>query len=582
MRWWLWVLLLQDPAQLPPRVSQDVVVSASTQPVPLDLLARAVFVLTREEIALLPATSVADLLRLSAAVEARSRGAFGTQTDFAVRGGGFGQVVVMVDGVRLNDSQSGHHNGDIPVAIDRIQRIEIVRGTGSSLHGADAVTGTINIITGPPATHATVAGGEYGLIRGAAATAIRRGRTSTTFDGWMTRSAGFMPDRDLLTGGVGVSTALTPHRRLAVSHLRSAFGANGFYGPSPSKEWTDQTLVAFGDRLGGAGRHLTTRASYRTHGDHFLWDIARPGFAENRHRTHAAAAAASFRTGADRNWTSVGVEGGVDWIRSNNLGDHRVQHVAALFEMQRALGRRTTIYPGLRYDAYSVFGDSWSPSVAAVVALSRSLRARGSAGHGFRVPTFTERFYRDPAHLARASLVPERAWGFDGGVDWMHGGWALGLTPFARRETDVIDWVRATPQELWRTANIRRVETNGMEASTSRSWRGGFVRVEYSWTDAAAPALDTLSKYVADYARHSATVATGSQLGRSTSVGLRADCKWKADGRSYCGADLRATRRVGAFQLLLDVTNLFDVAYQEVIGVDMPPRTVAAGVRIGK
>ena len=57
----------------------------------------------------------------------------------------------MVDGVRLNDSQSGHHNGDIPVAIDRIDRIEIVRGTGSSLFGADAVTGTINIITERPA-----------------------------------------------------------------------------------------------------------------------------------------------------------------------------------------------------------------------------------------------------------------------------------------------------------------------------------------------------------------------------------------------------------------------------------------------
>ena len=457
--WWLPILLLQDPAQFPPRISHDVVVSAATQPVPLDSLARPVFVLTREEIAMLPAFTIAELLRLSAAVEARSRGAFGTQTDFAVRGGGFGQVVVMVDGIRLNDSQSGHHNGDIPVAIDRIERIEIVRGTGSSLYGADAVTGTINIITGAPGTRATVNGGQHGLVRAAASATVDRGGRPTSLDGSITRSAGFMFDRDLLTGGLALRTALTPQRRVAVSHLRNAFGANGFYGASPSKEWTDQTLVSFADRVGTATRHLATRAAYRTHGDHFLWDIARPGFAENRHRTHAVTAAATFRTGGERNWASAGVEGGVDTIRSNNLGDHTVQHAAALVEVQRGIGRRATIYPGLRYDAYSVFGDNWSPSIAGVVALSRSMRVRASAGRGFRVPTFTERFYRDPAHLARAELVPEHAWGFDGGLDWTHGGWVVGLTPFARRETDVIDWVRSSAQELWRTANIRRVET---------------------------------------------------------------------------------------------------------------------------
>ena len=362
-----------------------------------------------------------------------------------------------------------------------------------------------------------------------------------------------------------------------MSHLRNAFGANGFYGASPSKEWTDQTLVSFADRAGTATRHVATRAAYRTHGDHFLWDIARPGFAENRHRTHAVTAATTFRTGGERNWTSASVEGGVDTIRSNNLGDHTVQHVAALLEVQRGIGRRATIYPGLRYDAYSVFGDNWSPSIAGVVALSRSVRLRASAGRGFRVPTFTERFYRDPAHLAQAALVPERAWGFDGGLDWTQGGWVVGLTPFARRETDVIDWVRASAQELWRTANIRRVETNGVEASASRSWRGGFVRAEYSWIDSAAPALTQLSKYIADYARHSLAVAAGAQLGARMSLGFRSDCKRKIDGRAYCGADLRASRRVGTIELLFDATNLFDVSYQEVKGVDMPPRTLSAG-----
>ena len=71
----------------------------------------------------------------------------GVQTDFALRGANFGQMLVLVDGVRLNDAQSGHHNGDIPVPLDAVERIEILQGPGSAIFGADAFGGTVNVIT---------------------------------------------------------------------------------------------------------------------------------------------------------------------------------------------------------------------------------------------------------------------------------------------------------------------------------------------------------------------------------------------------------------------------------------------------
>ncbi|HUF67281.1 MAG TPA: TonB-dependent receptor [Longimicrobiales bacterium] len=580
--WWL-LLLLQDPGAPPPRIAQTVVVSAATEPVPLDGLARAVVVITREEISRLPSWSLADLLRLAGSVEVRARGSFGAQSDLSVRGGGFGQVVVLVDGVRLNDSQSGHHNTDIPVAIDHIERIEIVRGTGSSLYGADAVTGAINIITAArPGARVSVAGGEHDLVRGAASATLTRGSATSAIAAWGTRTSGFMFDREVATGGASFAATFSPRRKLAVSHLRNAFGANGFYGPSPSKEWTDQTLVSFADGFGGARRRVSTRTAYRTHGDHFLWDIHRPGFAENRHRSHAITAAATFRSGTDRNWTSLGAEMGLDWIRSNNLGDHAFKRAGALIELQRAIGTRTTVYPGLRYDRYSAFGDNWSPSVSAVVTLSRSVRARASAGRAFRVPTFTERYYRDPAHEARSGLGPERAWGFDGGIDWTAGPWSLSVTPFARLEADVIDWVRTSPQDRWQTANIHEVRTRGIEAGTTRSWRGGFLRAEYAWIDSAAPSLSQLSKYVADYARHSLAASASFGVPGRASLGVRTDCKRKVDGRSYCGVDVRAGRAFGPFELFVEAANLFNVRYQEIVGVDMGPRWLAAGLRAGR
>lgn len=576
----LWALAGQDPGALPPRISQDVIVSAATQPVPLDALARGVTIVTREELERLPAWSLADVLRLAGSVEVRQRGSFGTQADLSIRGGGFGQVVVLVDGVRLNDSQSGHHNMDIPVALDRIDRIEIVRGTGSSLYGADAVTGAVNIITTDRGgAQLVVAGGQYGLVRGAGAAGFEHAGVATSLAAWGTRTSGFMFAREVATGGASVAAAFTPHRRISASHLRNAFGANGFYGPSPSKEWTDQTLVSFADAVGAPGRRLAVRAAYRTHGDHFRWDVNRPGFAENRHRTHTVIAGTTLRVGADRNWTTVAAETGLDWIASSNLGDHTLRRIAALVEHQRGVGRRLTLYPALRYDRYEAFGDNWSPSAAAVVTVSRSLRARGSAGRAFRVPTFTERYYRDPAHAATAALSPERAWGVDGGIDWMHGGATVSVTPFVRTERDVIDWVRASPQEAWRTANIRRVTTRGIETGIVRPWRGGFVRADYVWIDAEAPSLTQLSKYVADYARHSVALAGAATLPWQASLGVRADCKRKVDGRAHCGVDLRASRPAGPVEVFVEGANILNTRYQEIVGVDAAPRWLLAGLR---
>jgi outer membrane cobalamin receptor len=585
MFWTLLPLVLQDPAGQPPRVVQTVIVSAATQPVPLDVLARSVTVISREEIRRLPSWSVADVLRLAGSLEVRSRGNFGVQTDIAVRGGGFGQAVVLVDGVRLNDSQSGHHNADIPVALDRIDRIEILRGTGSSLYGADAVVGAINIITRreSSAPMVSIGGGEHDLVRASASGALSHGQATTAIAAWGTRTSGFMFDREVATGGGSVTTTFGSRRRVAVSHLRNAFGANGFYGASPSKEWTDQTLVSFSDAgPAHAPRRLSVRAAYRTHGDHFLWDVNRPGFAENRHRTHAATGAAVFRFGSDRNWTSIGAEGGVDWIRSNNLGARDVARAGVFVEMQRAVGRRTTIYPAFRYDRYSAYGGASSPSLTAVIALSDSVRARASIGRAFRVPTFTERFYRDPAHQARAELEPERAWGVEGGLDWIRAGWTTSVTPFARRETDVIDWIRASVQEQWQTANIREVRTHGIETAALRAWPGGVVRVEYTWLESEAPSLTLLSKYVADYAPHSFAASVAFRLPAAVWAGGRTDCKKKRDGRSYCGVDVRVSRQFGLFELYGEATNLFDVEYQEILGVDMPPRWIAAGLRIGR
>ena len=177
-----------------PPYRQTVVVTAAATPVELGSVTRTLTVITRERIEALPAHSVADVLRLAASVDVRARGIRGVQTDFAVRGANFGQMLVLVDGIRLNDAQSGHHNADIAVSLDEVERIEILHGPGSALFGADAFGGTVNVITrrtiDQPALLAQ--GGSFGLASARGAAGFERGALTQTVGISTERSSGWL------------------------------------------------------------------------------------------------------------------------------------------------------------------------------------------------------------------------------------------------------------------------------------------------------------------------------------------------------------------------------------------------------
>src|SRR5688572_33466279 len=196
----------------PQSYRQMVVVTAAATPVELGSVTRTMTVITREQLAALPVHTVADALRLAASVDVRARGERGVQSDFAVRGANFGQMLVLVDGVRLNDAQSGHHNGDIPVPLDAVERIEVLHGPGSSLFGADAFGGTVNVITRRAVSDASlmVQGGSFGLAAGRGQAGFERGRIQQTVSASVERSSGFMYDRDFAT---------------AMAHARTQLGA---------------------------------------------------------------------------------------------------------------------------------------------------------------------------------------------------------------------------------------------------------------------------------------------------------------------------------------------------------------------
>lgn len=567
-----------------PTVKETVVVTGTVAPESLLNIGRPLVLVTGEELRRLPIISVADALRLIASVDVRSRGPVGVQSDFSIRGAAFGQALVLVDGVRLNDAQSGHHNSDIPVPLEEIERIEVLLGAGSSLHGADATGGTVNIITRPKGRRllANVTAGQHGLVHASATLGTTRGLVGHVLSGSFSRSDGFIPARDHDVRVGRYQATFGRDTTAALGFVNKEFGAKGFYGPAPSREWTDQLLATVQHRYARDGRwHATADAAYRTHGDRFIYDERNPALSDNRHRTHAVGANLRWHGAVSpRTQVSLAASGGRDAIDSNNLGNHNFGRGSLAAEVRQSLGTRVVLHPGVRVDSYSRFGSSWSPSVSISGWTSDRLKLRTSAGRAFRVPTFTELFYTDPNHQGAGSLLPETAWSADAGADVFGRSWTAGATFFTRWEANVVDWVRPSPAVRWRTANIRDVQTRGLELSLNRRWEAGArAGMQYAWADANAPALHLLSKYLLDYARHS-LVASASGEWRRVRIGSRTEWKRRVDSRSAWTLDAQMGLVLRRAELYAQVTNALNEDYQEIRGVDMPGRWFRVGIKL--
>jgi iron complex outermembrane receptor protein len=280
------------------------------------------------------------------------------------------------------------------------------------------------------------------------------------------------------------------------------------------------------------------------------------------------------------------MDAGGDWIRSSNLGDHETSRISAFGEWRHDLAPDVQVDASLRLDRYSEFGTAWSPSVGAGWRLARAVRVRASIARAFRVPTFTERFYQDPANWARPEVDAETAWAGEAGADIAFAdGWTATTTVFGRLEEDVIDWLRPTPDDRWRTYNIRNVDTVGIELGVARSFGDtAFFRVQYTGLDVRADAVTQLSKYVLDFAPHSLTGAAVLPLPWALRVAPRIEYKHRtrSSGRSeYTLLDVRVSRRVGLLTLFVEGANLFDQEYQEVSNVAMPGRSGIVGITVG-
>jgi len=553
---------------------------------------RAIDVITAAELQALPVTTVEAALKWATGVDLLERSP--AQADVSIRGGTFEQVLVLVDGVRVSDPQTGHFDLDLTIPLEQVERIEVLRGSASSAYGADAFGGVINIVTKAP-THARgtarIEGGSFGGFAGS-------GSMSMLTDGGIGITASFSQNEaDGHRDGTDYSvTKLHSQVRVPtgsgdlVADLGWAgrdFGAGGFYAPFDSYEET-RTLrgtvrweAELSDRF-----TLTPRVSRRQHDDEFILIRDDPDFYRNVHDSDQTQAdlIARFRV-SDAVSLAAGGEWAEETVDSNVLGDRDETRTAAFGELGLTAGR-VELVTGVRLDDREGFDAFVSPSVAFGLQLADDVQLRASASRAFRTPTWTERYYEDPANIGTPDLEVEEGWsveaGFDFGLaDLLGPGATAGVTLFTRRTENLIDWAKSTgdPDEQWRTRNVEQADFDGLEFTLNQvgvgplmvSAGGHWLSIETSedggfFSKSSLRPLHRRIHLGVDFPSF-AGITLGTQL-------LHRD---RTDEESAVSVDLRAATSLLGGELFLNALNIGDSEFLDISGLP----EAGASYRIG-
>jgi outer membrane cobalamin receptor len=582
-----------QPQAKPATVAQSITVTTTLEPLPLAESDRSVNLISPREQPLI-SNSVVDLLRQDASLNLQARAANGVQADLSLRGTTFEQSLVLLNGLRINDPETGHLNLDIPIPLDAVTRIDMLHGSGSTFYGSDAIGGAVNLLTQPPAPSlsvvASAGGGSYNSIE-QHLRASYTGPFAEQLTGSRDTSDGFIPDRNYSSNALASETWLTwkpGTTDILLATSDRPYGANQFYGPYPSWERTKGWFASIQQQLGA---QTAASFGYRRHSDLFVLFVDQPAIYENNHITTSYEGSLRRADALSPNTTlSYGVEADGDTINSNSLGEHSRNQGAgyanlslrALRRFSFSLGAREEILSGAVNSTDNVF----SPSIAAAYTLTHPIRLRASAGHGFRLPTYVDLYYADPTTIGNPNLKPESSWSYEAGIEWTPTDSRLTLTATAFRlqQRDSIDYAKTiqstltlTASEPWQAINIQNLNITGAEASARlRLSPNQQIQFSYTAAHAASPPPNLLSEYAYNYAAQNALLrwtGTFHQLNAHTQINI----VQKTQHTAYPLWDVALSRNTGHLRPYLRALNLSNTGYQEIPQVPLQGRTIMAG-----
>lgn len=578
----------------------QVLVTATRTPIALDRSIAPAQVIDREEIARSQATSLQDLLRGRAGIDLNNSGGLGKQTSLFLRGTNSSHTVVLVDGIRINSADLGLAMlQDLPLA--QIERVEIVRGPQSSLYGADAIGGVIQVFTRRNrdgfAPHLQLGAGSNGLrqasggigggnergwfgadiayqhtdginaCRGSAATFAGCGADEPDRDGYRNLSRS-------LRGGYRFNDQWS----VEGSALR-ADGENHYDGYYDYSETRQQVLsgkvryspgerVALTATLGRSDTTSDNSGAFAT------------GSAQTHRDTAALQADIALAGGQALN---VGVDWNDDSLDGSSAGylvDSRDN--TGVFAQYQGQSGAQQWQASVRNDDNAQFGNHTTGSLGWAMELGHGLRVTASHGTAFKAPTFSDLY--DP-WSGVPGLDPEESRSTNVGLAQQGDGWRWGLDVYQTDIDDLITYDAAT----MKMQQVEKARIRGAELTGAMVLAGMDIHAQLGWTDPRnqTPGSVQHDNWLARRARTSARIDIDRHVGRLR-VGMTAQASGRrfddADNRvrlaGYGTVDLRAEYAVSDdWTVLGRVANVFDRSYETVAWYNQPGREYQLSVR---
>ena len=475
-----------------------VTVTASVQPKPASQTGRNIITFKGASFANLPVHSIDELLRYLPGVEMQMRGPMGSQSDIVLRGGTFQQVLILLDGARINDPNTGHFSSYIPISPAEIDRIEVLKGASSAIYGSEAVGGVVHVITKSFAAkrkrqklqlQGQVSGGEYELFSAniggfyqAGNTAVSGGLLSNNTEGQLQRGTrGYVHAN---TASLSLNQFIGERWQLAVraAYDNRDFSAQNFYTTflsDTAKEEVRTIWTQFRLSYNSTDHRINLDAGYKDVKDDYAYNNISIANASTS-RMLQATLTDEWKLGEHTSLVS-GAQFINKEIRSNDRGNHDVPQGGVFVLLNQSLFQGFTINPAMRLDWNERSGTELIPQVSMAYKI-RSVRFRGSAGKTIRDADFTERFNNynkatvASGRIGNPDLAAERSFSYEAGADYFAGSsLKIGGTFFQRFHRKLIDYVTTAYADMPRkdnlvpggsyalARNIAKVNTTGAE-----------------------------------------------------------------------------------------------------------------------
>jgi len=611
----------------------EVIVSGERSPEVYSKISRIVTLIPKESVLRTPAQSLNDVFEYTPATDLRVRGKYGVQADLNIRGGSFDQNVILLNGINISNPQTGHLSLTLPIDIESVKQIEIFEGPSSRISGANAFSGAVNFVTETDTAntvnfHAMY--GEHNLFKTNITASLSNKYVKNFVAFSVYGSDGFTHNTDFRSyslyynGNISVDDAKVG---IQLGLNDKSYGSNNFYSTKYKDQYEDNSASLTSISFDKGGRLKFHAAAYwRRFYDHFVLFRYNPDLYQNYHATDVLGTNTNFSLLTFLGKTTVGVDMRNESINSTTLGHETgdsilVPDTDSIYYKKFHSRNNTGLFVEQSYhtDKFSVsaggiFNFNTDQGLKGKFYLGidvsykfyKNMRIYASVNSAVRMPTFTDLFYVGPENIGNPNLKPEESVTYEAGVKSASQLFTGNASFFFRQGKNIIDWNKQNSDDkLWTPSNITELNTTGIElqgmVNTSqfainpiygvRSLHFGFLFMNITKSTS-----NTISRYALDYLSSKITAGIDLRLYKNIYTNWQfvyqdrnGDYQvYNSETAGYDTEQYEPFTLVDAklylehkiFNPYIEVSNIFDVDYNDIGGVPQPGRWIRGGVKV--